>query len=187
MRENLEGNCQFEDGVIIASWPRPKTRDPETERVMASLQEIVRSIRNIRRNLDIPDKQYLSAFISARIRDNVQTLEEQSKFLKQMAGLKDLKIGQDIPKPPSSASAVVGQLQVFVPLAGIIDIDVEKGRQQRRIGQLESYLQKVRQKLSNKDFVEKAPPDVVDKERLRETELSEQIDKLRQILTDLEK
>ena len=187
LRENLEGNCQFEDGVIIASWPRPKTQDPETERVMASLQEIVRSIRNIRRNLDIPDKQYLSAFISARIRDNVQTLEEQSKFLKQMAGLKDLKIGQDMPKPPSSASAVVGQLQVFVPLAGIIDIDAEKGRQQRRIEQLESYLQKVGQKLSNKDFVEKAPPDVVDKERLRETELSEQIDKLRQILTDLEK
>lgn len=187
LRENLAGNGQLEDGVIIASWPKPENRDIETERIMESLQEIVRSIRNIRRNLDMPDKQYLSAFISAHTKDDVLMLEGQSRFLKQMAGLKDVEIGQDIPKPPSSASAVVGQLQVFVPLSGIIDIDVEKGRQQKRIEQLESYLQKVRQKLSNKNFVEKARPDVVDKEQSREAELSEQISKLRQILANLEK
>ncbi|MFQ5863385.1 MAG: valine--tRNA ligase [Candidatus Brocadiales bacterium] len=187
LRDNLGGNGRLEEGVIIASWPKAEAQDLETERVMGLLQGIVRSLRNIRRNLNIPEKQPLAAFISASSTESVQMLEEHSRFLKQMACLKDLEIGKDLPKPPSSASAVVGQLQIFVPLSGIIDVDVEKERQQKRITQLEAHLQKVKQKLSNKDFVQKAPPDIVDRERLQETELSEQISKLRQILADLER
>ena len=104
-----------------------------------------------------------------------------------MACLKDLEIGLDIPKPPSSASAVMEQLQVFVPLSGIIDVEVERKRQQKRINELDKYLQNVRHKLSNDSFVEKAPADFVAKERQRGAELSEQISTLKEILTDLER
>ncbi|MEE9200034.1 MAG: valine--tRNA ligase [Candidatus Brocadiales bacterium] len=187
LRENFRENGLLEEGVIIASWPVAERRDRDIEKTMELLQEIVRSLRNIRRNLDIPDKQPLSAIISAHAKTAVQLLEQHSGFLKQMAIVEDLDIGHDLSKPRSSASAVVGSLQVFVPLSGVIDIDVEKQRQQKRITELDSYLEKVRKKLSNKNFVEKARADVVENERSRETELSEQISKLRQILTDLEK
>ena len=187
LRENLDKGAQLEEGVIIASWPKAEAQDHNTETAMKLLQEIVRSLRNIRQNLDIPDRQPLSASISTRTPDSVQMLERHSQFLRKMVILKDLEIGQDIAKPPSSASTMVGQLQVFVPLSGIIDIAAERERQQKRITELESYHRKVVQKLSNKNFVEKARPDVVEKERLRETELSEQIGRLKQILTELER
>ena len=187
LRDSIDKNGHLEEGIIIASWPDAGDREPEIERDMESLQEIVRSLRNIRRDLNINDKQPIPAIISSHSPENTEMLKRHSGFITQMACLKDLEIGLDIPKPPSSASAVMEQLQVFVPLSGIIDVDVERKRQQKRINELDKYLQNVRHKLSNDSFVEKAPADVVEKERQRETELSEQISTLKEILADLER
>jgi valyl-tRNA synthetase len=174
-----------EGHLIVGKWPEGGPRDEETERTMELLQGIIKAIRNIRRNFNLTDRQPLRALISAPGPLEAGELQSHSNFLRQLSYLEGLEIGPNLTRPDSSASAVAGGFQVFVPLAGIINLEAEKFRHEKQIHQLEEYLQKVRQKLSNKNFVEKAPPQEVEKVRAQEGELDEKIRKLRLVLTEL--
>ncbi|MEK7297861.1 MAG: hypothetical protein AAB069_08155, partial [Planctomycetota bacterium] len=106
-------------------------------------------------------------------------------LLVRMANLEQLEIGRELAKPDNSACEVIGQIQAFVPLAGLIDNSVEKERQANYLKQLEAHLVIVKGKLENKNFAAKAPPHVVAMEQNREKELTEQINKIKLILRDL--
>jgi valyl-tRNA synthetase len=104
-----------------------------------------------------------------------------------MANLDNLEIGIDLEKPESSASEVVNNIQIFVPLEGLIDKEVEKKKQQEHLNKTESHLNIVRKKLFNESFVKNAPANIVNAERDREAELLGQIIKIKNILQDLDK
>ena len=188
-----------EESLVIGKWPGGGTRDLETEETMELLQELVKAIRNIRRNFNITDRQPLEAIISEpmnrpllpRAKSGelvdpiIQNRISYKRFLQQQAYLEKLEIAVNPSRPDSSACAVVGPYQLFIPLAGIINLEAERLRQEKKISQLKEHLQTVRKKLSNKDFLEKAPHQVVAKERYQERELLEQINKLNLILAEL--
>lgn len=176
---------RLEENLVVGRWPEGGPRDIETEKTMELLQGLVRAIRNIRRNFNITDRQPLTALISTPGPLEAEDLKAHSNFLRQRAYLEKLEIGLNLAKPDSSASSVVGAFQLFIPLAGIINLEAERLRHEKQIHQLEEYLQKVRKRLSNRDFLQKAPPQVVEKERMQERELLEQIDKLRLVLAEL--
>ncbi|HHT9151969.1 MAG TPA: class I tRNA ligase family protein, partial [Candidatus Hypogeohydataceae bacterium YC40] len=180
-----KGTILLEENLIIAKWPEAGPKDLEIEKTMELLQELVKAVRNIRRNFNIPDRQSLKAIISSPGVSEAESLKNFSNFLKQRAYLEELAIGLNLVRPDSSASAVVGAFQLFIPLAGIIDVEAEKIRQDKQLHQLEEYLQKVKKKLSSKNFLEKAPPEVVEKEQTKEKELDEQIRRLRLVLAEL--
>ena len=151
---------------------------------MAILQNIIRAIRNIRSKMNIKEKQKLDALISISA-NGEYNLQEHSGMLKRMANLEHLEIGNNLAKPNSAASEVIGQIQAFVPLESIIDPVAEKERQLKHLNQLENHLAVVKRKLENKDFVARAPAHVVAMEQNREKELLEQIQKVKLILNDL--
>ncbi len=175
----------LEESLVVGKWPEGGARDLEAEKTVELLQELIKAIRNIRRNFNITDKQMLKALISAPGMLEAEVLKTHSNFLKQRGFLEDLEIGFKQAKPDSSASAVVGHFQLFVPLAGIIDLEAERFRHEKQIQQLEVRIEKKRQRLSNKDFLEKAPREVVEKEKHEEKELDEQIKKIRLILAEI--
>ncbi len=176
----LMNSMDFET-IMAASWPELKNEfsSEEVESEMAFLQDIIRAVRNIRNKTNIPEKQSLKLLISTPEENEAKTLVKQTSFLKQIANLESITIDKDVAKPADTASEVVGQTQLFVPLEGLIDLDVEKERQQKKLQEFEKYLGIVQNKLNNKNFVEKAPDNVVAKERERESELLEQIAKLK--------
>ncbi len=151
---------------------------------MVMLQDIIRAIRNIRSKMNIREKQKLGAIISIST-DGEYEIKEHSDILKRMANIEHLEIGKNLAKPANSACEVIGKIQAFVPLAGIIDPVAEKERQSKHLRQLEDYLTAVRRKLENKNFVARAPAHVVSMEQNREKELIEQIDKVKFIINDL--
>ncbi|MFN3467811.1 MAG: class I tRNA ligase family protein, partial [Candidatus Brocadiales bacterium] len=180
-----KGDGLPEESLVIGKWPEGGPRDLETEKSMELLQGLIKATRNIRRNFNITDRQPLKALISAPDTPEAEGLKAHRNFLRQRAYLEELKIGTNLTRPVSSASAVVGPFQLFIPLVGIINLEVERLRHEKQIHQLEEYIQKVKQKLSNKNFVEKAPPQEVEKVRTQERELDEKINKLRLILSEL--
>lgn len=189
------------ESIMICPWPAKETflisvsdslsmTDEAKSRVvgtMSLLQDIVRAIRNIRSNVNIPNKQKLRALISVSDKEVKRTLGEHHNFLTQMANLDGLEIGIDLKKPESSASAVVNEVQIFVPLRELIDVEAEKERQLERLNKIKSHLDIVRKKLFNESFVKNAPEHIVNAEKDKEAELLGQIIKIKDFLQDLNK
>lgn len=172
--------------LMCNPWPREEKQyeDAIAEENMVVLQDVIRAIRNIRNKMNIREKQKLNAVIAVT-GDGEYDLREHSGLLKRMANIDHLEIGRDLTRPANSASEVIGKIQAFVPLGGIIDPVVEKERQLKHLQQLENHLIVVRHKLENKNFVAKAPAHVVAMEQNREKELLEQLSKIKLILKDL--
>ena len=175
--------------LMISQWPckdaaKIKKNVIET---MSLLQDMIRAIRNIRSNMNIPNKQKLKALVSVNDKKLKETLDNHNSFLIRMANLDNIETGINLKKPESTASEVVNDIQIFVPLKGLIDKEVEKKKQQERLNKTESHLDIVRKKLFNESFVKNAPAHVVNAERDREAELSGQIIKIKNILQDLDK
>lgn len=168
------------------AWPKTDKRyeDQVAEDTMVILQNIIRAIRNIRSKMNIKEKQKLDAIISVS-GEGEYNLRTHSDLIKRMACLERLEIGSNLAKPDNAASEVIGQIQAFVPLEGIIDPAVEKERQLKHLKQIETQLMAVKRKLENKDFVARAPAHVVTMEQNREKEFSEQLQKIRLILNDI--
>ena len=135
--------------------------------------------------MNIPNKQKLNALISVRDKEMKMELDEHHNFLAQMANLDGLEVGVDLEKPESSASEVVNEIQVFVPLKELIDVGVEKKRQLERLNKIKSHLDIVRKKLFNESFVKNAPKHIINAEKDKEMELLGQITKIRDALQDL--
>ncbi|MEW6357481.1 MAG: valine--tRNA ligase [Planctomycetota bacterium] len=188
--KNKVGRLESNDmaSIMVAPWPeaKPEERDPEAEETMTLLQSIVRGVRNIRSKMNIPEKLEVEALASAPDDVAAKRLVAHAEFVRRMAGLGALEVGVGLAKPPSSAVEVVGQIQVFVPLEGLIDFKAEKARLQSRIEKVEGQLAVVNRKLSNEDFVSKAPAEIVQRERERLAELDAQLETLKKNYADLE-
>jgi valyl-tRNA synthetase len=189
------------ESLMICSWPEKDSTlsifvkdDIHVEGIvnakrvidtMSKLQDLIRAVRNIRSNMNIPNKQKLKALISVRDKEMKRELDEHHNFLAQMANLDGLEVGVDLEKPESSASEVVNEIQVFVPLKELIDVGVEKKRQLERLNKIKSHLDIVRKKLFNESFVKNAPKHIINAEKDKEMELLGQITKIRDALQDL--
>jgi len=177
------------ESVMICPWPEKDAAkiDNVAIETMPLLQDLVRAVRNIRSNMNIPNKNPLKALISVRDKEIKTRLDSHHRFIVQMANLDGIDIGVDLEKPESSASEVVNDIQIFVPLKGVIDKDAEKEKQNEHLKKIKSHLEIVRKKLFNENFVKNAPAHIVNTERDREAELLGQIIKIKSILQDLEK
>ncbi len=173
--------------LMRAAWPQPDPEwdAPEAEETMSRLQDIVRAVRNIRNKFRVADRRPLAVIVCAPDQAALDELTPHREFLTRMAFLESLEIAVDAAKPERSAAEVVGSLQVFAPLADVIDLDAERKRLEQRIAKAEAQLAGVTRNLANQSFVEKAPAEVVERERQRLDELTAQIDMWKQNLADL--
>jgi valyl-tRNA synthetase len=158
------------DGDLInAAWPaRPAgavaPADPEAEEAMALLMETVVTVRNIRSEMNVPPSREAAVSIRADAR-SAALYRECASYLKTLARISDLHIGPEVDKPRFAASDVAGSSEVFVHLEGIIDLDLERQRLDRELEKNQKLLASARRKLENPDFLDRAKPEVVEKER----------------------
>ena len=173
-----EGNS-----IMTAPWPegRSKDRDRPAEMVVERLRDIIVAVRNIRAEMGVPPAR--QATVLLRVEDDklLQQMEENRSLL-DLAKVDRVVMGREVEKTKTSATAVVKDVEVFVPLEGLIDLDAERQRLQREVERISGLLDAVRKKLSNEQFVRKAPQEVVGRERSKEEELGQQLEKLNQNL-----
>ncbi len=163
--------------LISAPWPAPETGwiDDALENDVALAQAVVRAIRDLRSQYQVPPSRSLDTTIKASgsTRERIAPLEH---LITRMAGVRNLTIGPNITPPRASAVAVASDVEIY--LAGVIDEEKEKARLLKQRSKLEKDLARVDKKLANPKFLEKAPPAIVDKERARRTELEAQLTRI---------
>jgi len=168
--------------LIVATWPEP--RDPEgweTSKIadFELVQEIVRSIRNLRAERGVPPSRRIAATIAAGAK--LSLLETQSQVLASLAGLSeaDLAIARSLAdKPKDSAALVIGPVEVYLPLAGMVDLAEEKTRLEKELKEAQSHIDRL-EKLLAGDFASKAPAALVQKERDKLTAYKETAGKIK--------
>jgi valyl-tRNA synthetase len=170
------------EALIIARFPEPRESESWEKAHIADfelIQDIVRSIRNLRAEKGVAPSKKIAASISADTR--YELLREQSTVLASLAGLKeeDLQISETQEEKPEDASVlVVGSVEIYIPLAGMVDLAEEKSRLAKELKEAESHIERL-EKLLGSDFANKAPAAVVQKERDKLANYKETAEKLR--------
>jgi valyl-tRNA synthetase len=173
--------------VMVANYPEvehPVVYRDSIER-MGILKEIVYNIRNIRGEMHVPPELRINVLIKLLRKDVGNVVEEQGEIIKFLARLASIKSGEDILKPPGSASAVGNGFEVYLPLQGIIDLEKERMRLEKDAQRLEEELRESKSKLDNEEFLSKAPPSVVDRERERLETTRESYERVIKLLRSL--
>jgi valyl-tRNA synthetase len=134
------------------------------------VKQFIVAIRNIRGEMDISPSKALPVLLKNVNENDQRRLNENEQFLSSLAKLESVTVLTDEEQGPASASAVVGDLSVLIPMAGLIDKEAELARLDKAIEKLEKETAKVRGKLSNENFVSKAPAAVIEKEQAKLTE-----------------
>jgi len=175
------------ESIMIASWPETEKGwiSAETDRQMAFLQEVIRSVRTIRGEMNVPPGKKATVLVHDEDEERAELLRRYEGYLKNLAAVESCEVGAGVKRPPQSASAVVEGAEIYVPLGGLIDIDVEKARLQKEIERLEGILEKLNLKLTNQNFLTRAPKEVVEKERAKKAQFEETLEKLRNNLAQL--
>jgi valyl-tRNA synthetase len=168
--------------LIVAKWPEPRQPEGWEEAKIADfelIQEIVRSIRNLRNEKNVPPSKKIAAGISAGAKTDL--LKEQAGTLSSLAGLgeAELRIEESMKeKPKDSTVLVVGAVEIYVPLAGMVDRAEEKTRLEKELREAESHIERL-EKLLASDFAGKAPAPVVQKEREKLAAYKETAEKIK--------
>jgi valyl-tRNA synthetase len=172
------------DGESISTSAYPMADETKintsAEKEMEFLQDLINAIRNIRGEMNIPPSKSLKIFLKTDKLSN-DTLE----YIKKLARAEEVVRNSGIAKQPKSVSAVVRNCEVYIPLEGLIDLEVEKSRLQKEIQRTEGSLIAVTKKLSNENFLKNANPDVVENEKKKKNDWQEKIKKLKEILENL--
>jgi len=156
------------DALIVAKWPQVREPEGWEESRTADfelIQEIVRSIRNLRAEKNVPPSKKITAGFSAGTKAGL--LKEQVKALASLAGLNEAELTIEEllkDKPKDSASLVIGSVEIYLPLAGMVDLAEEKSRLEKELKEAQSHIERL-EKLLASDFANKAPAALVQKER----------------------
>jgi len=142
------------------------------------VKQFIVAIRNIRGEMDISPSKSLPVLLKNVNANDQRRLAENEQFLSSLAKLESIKILSDDEQAPASASAIVGDLSVLIPMAGLINKEAELARLDRAIDKLETDAARTRGKLSNENFVGKAPAAVIDKEKAKLAEAESALTKM---------
>ncbi|MBM3993038.1 MAG: valine--tRNA ligase [Planctomycetes bacterium] len=183
----LPGPEPATESVVIAPWPEfpADWRDGAIEGNIAHMQELVRSVREVRNRYNIEPRTPLDTFVKCgpAIASNFATL---APFIKLLAGVGELQCGPDVKKPPQPASHVTPEFEVYVSLAGLIDPAAETKRLDKQLADKKKQLAGAEAKLKNESFVKNAPPEVVEQQRALVADLQKQIATIEQNIRDLQ-
>ena len=105
-------------------------------------------------------------------------MQNQASYIRELARVEQLQLGPEIEKPKVSASSVLGEMDLIIPLEGMMDFQEEHNRVEKELKKIEKDLIFLDKKLSNPNFVKKAPAEVIEKDEQRKTTLSEKQAKL---------
>jgi len=169
------------ESITIARWPvvEKELVDEDAEREFTRVMEIVRGVRNVRAEMNIPQTQKVKIYVKG-----MEPNEEIDLLIKTLGNVSEVEVVYE--RPPRSATAYVEQsVEVYVELGGLIDFEKEKERLSQTIEKLEKEIERLEAKLSNREFVEKAPEEVVEETKEKLETNRERLRRIASILKDI--
>jgi valyl-tRNA synthetase len=180
----LPGNDSY---LAVAAWPTvdETLRDEAVEKQVALLQEVIVKVRNMRAESNIEPGRKIGLLLHADDSDVAALLESQEETLAAIVRADKIDLVPAIGDDLIAARGVVSGLQIAIPLAGILDLDGERSRLERDLAKVARELDGRSRKLNNPSFLEKAPAEVVEKERRLQRELAERRERIERHLQQL--
>ena len=174
-------------GIIKAEFPvfRPDFVFETENKEMELVFETIKSLRNVRQGLNIPLSAQMAITVLASAAEK-PVFEAVVPYLKRLARIESVDFkAENTQMPKKSASAVVGNSKIIIPLEGLINFDEEIARQNKKIEKLEKERMSLEGRLKNKNFVEKAPKELIEETRARADELNAQINAIKELIETL--
>jgi valyl-tRNA synthetase len=166
--------------VMLAKYPAAEEFPPDevAEKEIGWVQAFVLGVRQIRGEMNIKPSKLIPVLLRNASQQDKEYAGRHLAYLEKLAGLESVTVLPEGTQPPESAIALVGDLSILVPMAGLIDAGAEAERLGKQLAKAEADLGKTRSKLANENFVRNAPPEVVEADRARVAELERTVTSL---------
>ncbi len=169
------------ESIMIAPFPKfdPSRRDEEMERELGLVMDVITGVRNIRGEMNLNPGLTLNLLIKTENAEQEATVSSHVKYIRELARVDQFTAGESVVKPKVAASSILEGMDLIVPLDGLMNFGEEKSRVEKELKKIEKDIIVLDKKLSNPNFVDKAPAEVIEKDRQRKQTLSEKQTKLK--------
>ena len=177
------------ESITCAKWPevREDLTDKEAAADMRLLVDIIRSVRNVRAEVNTPMSKQVKLLVKAKTSEIAGKLENNRSYLERFCNPSELLIGTDVALDggEKAMTAVVTGAELILPLLGLINIDEEIARLNKELAKLDKEVERVQKKLSNQGFIAKAPANVIEEEKAKEQDYVEKRDAVQARIDEL--
>ena len=176
-----------DESIMLQPYPQPDAGnvDDNAELSIEWIKGIIIAIRNIRGEMDISPAKAIPVYLNKGDESDRARLIQYHHYLEKLAKLESIQWLDDGQELPAAATQLHGNIEILVPMAGLIDVDAERARLEKEIAKLESGMKAVSAKLNNKKFMDNAPDAVVKKERSKAEQMSAALSALQEKLEQL--
>ncbi|WP_277471955.1 MULTISPECIES: valine--tRNA ligase [unclassified Paenibacillus] len=166
--------------ITLAEWPKydAALESPEAVAEMNLLMDIIRAVRNIRAEVNVPMSKKVELIIKAGSAETLSIISRNDNYISRFCNTSSFEAGLDPQTPDKVMSAVVTGAELLLPLSGLIDIEQEIIRLEKEVQTLNSEVERVEKKLGNQGFVAKAPAKVIEEERAKQADYSAKREKV---------
>ena len=174
--------------IVTSKWPEydEKRYNPEQESNMEIVMDAIKSIRNIRAEMNVVPSRKAKVLIIATDEKVKEAIEAGSIYFERLASASEVQLINDKTQIPEGVvPVVIAGAEIFLPLEELVDMEKEKERLKKEMENLEKELQRVRGKLNNQGFVRKAPQSVIEEERAKEAKYQEMFHKVMERLNSM--
>lgn len=154
--------------IMLAKWPEQEESliSAEIDKQMELTIEVIRAIRNLRSEMNVPLGKKAEVIICANNHEYTVYLKDGANYILSLASAESLSVEETLAaKPTQAATAVVHGIEIYLPLKGLIDLDKEIARLEKELTKMEGEIKRIEGKLTNEGFVAKAPAEVIEKEK----------------------
>ncbi|MDR0267747.1 valine--tRNA ligase [Paenibacillus sp.] len=168
------------ESITLAAWPEfdSSLENAEAAREMSILMDVIRAVRNIRAEVNVPMSKKVELMLKAGDEQLLQIVNRNEIYVQRFCNTSSFTAGLGLEAPDKAMTAIVTGAELYLPLAGLIDIDQEIARLEKELKNLNSEVERVEKKLGNQGFVAKAPAKVIEEEKAKMADYSEKRSKV---------
>ncbi|MBG9793072.1 valine--tRNA ligase [Paenibacillus dendritiformis] len=173
--------------ITLAAWPEYDAafEAPDAVREMSLLMDMIRAVRNIRAEVNVPMSKKIELLVKPANAEYERNINDNLEYVERFCGTSKLSVDLNASAPGKAMTAVVTGAELYLPLAGLIDIEQEIARLEKEVEHLNKEVERVEKKLSNEGFMAKAPEKVVAEERAKLQDYSGKRDKVMARIAEL--
>jgi len=189
LKSRLPSDWQAGESIMVAAYPKaePPAIEPQAERVMESIIEIIHSIRNARAQYNVESNRWIEAQIYAgKYAPAIASYSQTIQTLARVRPVTFLDSEQESPPEKNALVLVLKETKVVIPMESVVNLEAERKRLQKEIEQRQAEVARLEARLSDKAFLTKAPTAVVDKERHKLIENKARLERLKEQLVKLQ-
>lgn len=166
--------------ITLAAWPEydAALENPQAVAEMNLLMDVIRAVRNIRAEVNVPMSKKVELIIKASNEETLSIITRNDNYIGRFCNTSSFEAGLNPETPDKVMSAVVTGAELLLPLSGLIDIEQEIARLEKEVQTLNSEVERVEKKLSNQGFVAKAPAKVIEEEQAKQADYSAKREKV---------